>query len=68
MQPNLVAPEGAATTSRPAIFPYGRIETNVQWPATPGADTCPACGANVVDVQGLADCPDCAWTSRAGDR
>lgn len=64
MQSNLVSiPEDTAQPSRPAVFPYGRIESSSRWPATPGTQDCPDCGSSIVGVQGLRDCPDCAWTS-----
>ncbi|WP_256393924.1 hypothetical protein [Natronoarchaeum rubrum] len=32
-----------------------------------GRRRCPACRSALVNVQGLADCPDCRWTDANGD-
>lgn len=65
MQQHLRSRPGQETgQTRPAVFPYGRTEHSSHWPATPGAATCPDCGATAIDAQGLLDCPDCDWFGR----
>ncbi len=42
------------------------MKTQLQTPRSPErfADTCPHCSTHVVNVQGIADCPDCNWTAK----
>lgn len=63
MTPELVHSPSDPET-RPAVFPYGRVDEDSQWPATPGTDDCARCGAETINVHGVLDCPECEWSDR----
>lgn len=61
--------DSAPTTPGPSVstpFPYGTASESPtrqpDWPATPGAASCPECSDAVRNVQGLLDCPSCDWS------